>query len=117
MVSGFSTYPQRFYLVATAKITEALTDYSIGSNAQRLESSAGGNTNIVHVVRDDVTAVPTTAIGTVAEGTAGTKRHISGIPYYDAGSPTVTVTGTTVANFTGQAYQDTNYFDRCERHQ
>ena len=102
------TLPQRMFLVATAKITEALTDYSVGSNAQRLESSAGGNTNIVHVVRDDVTATPTTAIGTVAEGTAGTKLHISGIPYYDAGSPTVTVTGTTVANFTGQAYQDTN---------
>ena len=103
-----STLPQRMFLVATAKITEALTDYSIGSNAQRLESSAGGNTNIVHVVRDDVTATPTTAIGTVAEGTAGTKQYVSGIPYYDAGSPTVTVTGTTIANFTGQAYQDTN---------
>jgi hypothetical protein len=102
------TLPQRMFLVATAKITEALTDYSIGSNAQRLESSAGGNTNIVHVVRDDVTATPTTAIGTVAEGTAGTKQYVSGIPYYDAGSPTVTVTGTTIANFTGQAYQDTN---------
>ena len=103
-----STLPQRMFLVTTAKITEALTDYSIGSNAQRLESSAGGNTNIVHVVRDDVTATPTTAIGTVAEGTAGTKQYVSGIPYYDAGSPTVTVTGTTIANFTGQAYQDTN---------
>ena len=103
-----STLPQRMFLVATAKITEALTDYSVGSNAQRLESSAGGNTNIVHVVRDDVTATPTTAIGTVAEGTAGTKQYVSGIPYYDAGSPTVTVTGTTIANFTGQAYQDTN---------
>ena len=103
-----STLPQRMFLVATAKITEALTDYSIGSNAQRLESSAGGNTNIVHVVRDDVTATPTTTIGTVAEGTAGTKQYVSGIPYYDAGSPTVTVTGTTIANFTGQAYQDTN---------
>ena len=103
-----SSYPQRMFLVATAKITEALTDYSIGSNAQRLESSAGGNTNIVHVVRDDVTATPTTTIGAVTEGTAGTKLHISGIPYYDAGSPQLTVTGTTVANFTGQAYQDTN---------
>jgi hypothetical protein len=102
------TLPQRMFLVATAKITEALTDYSVGSNAQRLESSAGGNTNIVHVVRDDITAVPTTAIGTVAEGTAGSKRYVSGVPYYNTGSPTVTVTGTTIANFTGQAYQDTN---------
>ena len=103
-----STLPQRMFLVATAKITEALTDYSVGSNAQRLESSAGGNTNIVHVVRDDVTAVPTTVIGTVAEGTAGSKRYVSGVAYYNTGSPTITITGTTIANFTGQAYNDTS---------
>ena len=102
-----NSYPQRLYLVATAKITQALSDYSVGLSAQRIESSAGGNTGYVHVLKDDVTAAPTTAIGTVAEGTAGSKRYISGIPYYNTGSPTVTVTGTTIANFTGQAYQDT----------
>jgi len=102
-----SSYPQRLYLVADAKITQDLADYSVGLSAQRLESSAGGNTGYVHVLKDDITATPTTTIGTVAEGTAGTKRYVSGIPYYNAGSPTVTVTGTTIENFTGQAYQDT----------
>ena len=102
-----SSYPQDFYQVFTAKITKALSGYSAGLTAQRLEHSATGNTNYVHVLKDDVTAVPTTAIGTVAEGTAGTKRYVSGIPYYNSGSPTVTVTGTTIENFTGQAYQDT----------
>lgn len=100
------SYPQRLYLVATAKITQALTDYSVGSNAQRIESTNGGNTGFTYVVRDDITATPTTTIGTVAEGTAGSKRYISGVPYYNTGSPTVTVTGTTIENFTGQAYQD-----------
>ena len=100
-----SSYPQDFYQVFTAKITKALSAYSAGLTAQRLEHSATGNTNYVHVLKDDITAVPTTAIGTVAEGTAGTKRYVSGIPYYDAGSPTVTVTGTTIANLTGQAYR------------
>ena len=103
-----SSYPQDFYQVFTAKITKALSAYSTGLTAQRLEHSATGNTNYVHVLKDDVTATPTTAIGTVAEGTAGNKQYVSGIPYYDAGSPTVTVTGTTIANFTGQAYQDTS---------
>ena len=103
-----SSYPQRLYLVATAKIAKGLTNYTAGLNAQRIESSAGGNTNYVHVVRDLLTGAPTTTIGTVAEGTAGSKRYVSGVPYYNTGSPTVTVTGTTVANFTGQAYQDTN---------
>jgi hypothetical protein len=99
-------YPQDFYQVFTAKITKALSAYSTGLTAQRLEHSATGNTNYVHVLKDDVTAAPTTTIGTVAEGTAGNLRYISGIPYYNTGSPTVTVTGSTVANFTGQAYRD-----------
>jgi len=101
-----STYPQRLFLVASAKITKNLSNYTVGSNAQRLEHTATGNTNLVYVVRDDITATPTTTIGTVAEGTAGTYEYISGIPYYDSGSPTLTVTGTTVSNFTGQAYAD-----------
>jgi len=100
------TYPQRLYLVASAKITKNLSGYTVGSSAQRLEHTATGNTNLVYVVNDDITATPTTTIGTVAEGTAGTYEYVSGIPYYDSGSPTVTVTGTTVSNFTGQAYAD-----------
>ena len=103
-----SSYPQNFYQVFTAKITQALTSYVAGVNDQRLEHSATGNTNYVAVVWDDVTASPTTTIGTVAQGTAGTFRYISGIPFYNSGSPTVTITGTTVANFTGQAYKDTS---------
>ena len=102
-----SSYPQRLYLVADAKITQDLADYSVGLSAQRLESSAGGNTGYVHVLKDDVTATPTTTVGTVAEGTQGTYRYVSGVPYYNTGSPTVTVTGTTIEDFTGQAYQDT----------
>ncbi len=101
------SYPQRLYLVATAKITQALTDYSTGSNAQRIESSAGGNTNLVYVVRDLLTGTPTSTIGTVTQNAAGNLRYISGVPYYNDGSPSLTVTGSTIANFTGQAYQDT----------
>ena len=103
-----SSYPQRFYLVASAKITKALTGYTVGVNAQRLEHSTTGNTNLVYVVKDDITATPTTTIGTVTQGTAGTFRYVSGLPYYNTGSPTLTVTGSTVANFTGQCYQDTS---------
>ena len=101
-----ASYPQRLYLVATAKITQALTDYTAGLNAQRIESSAGGNTNYVHVVRDLLTGTPTPIIGTVTQNAAGNLRYISGVPYYNDGSPSLTVTGSSVANFTGQAYQD-----------
>ena len=101
-----ASYPQRFYLVASAKITKNLSAYTVGVNAQRLEHTATGNTNLVYVVKDDITATPTTTIGTVYENNQGTVEWISGIPYYDSGSPSLTVSGTTVANFTGQSYAD-----------
>jgi len=101
-----SSYPQRFYLVASAKITKNLSAYSVGVNAQRLTHTTTGDTNYVHVVKDDITARPTTTIGTISEGTQGTYKYVSGIPYYNTGSPTLTISGTTVLNFTGQAYQD-----------
>ena len=99
-------YPQDFYQVFTAKITKALSAYSAGLTAQRLEHSATGNTNYVHVLKDDVTSAPTTSIGTVTQNAAGTFQYVSGVPYYDSGSPSLTVTGTTIANLTGQAYAD-----------
>lgn len=102
-----STYPTGFYQTFDAKITKALTGYSVGANDARLEHDATGNTNYVNIVRDDVTATPTiTSSGTLVEGTGGTKRYISGIPYYNSGSPTVELTGVTVSNLTGQAYAD-----------
>ena len=55
-------FPQRFFLVATAKISQALTSYTTGSNAQRIESTNGGNTNLVYVVRDVLTGSPTALV-------------------------------------------------------
>ena len=43
----------------------------------------------------------------LAEGTAGTYRYISGVPYYNTGSPTVTITGLAVGDLVGQTYRDT----------
>lgn len=100
-----SSYPQRLYLVASAKITKALSGYSTGLSAQRLTHTTTGNTNYVHLLKDDLTATPTFgAVGTLAEGTGGTKRFISGIPYYNTGSPTLTLSGTTINDLVGQAY-------------
>ena len=101
-----STYPSNFYQTFDAKITKALTGYTVGLNAERLEHSATGDTNEVHVLYDDITATPTTTIGPITENVAGTYRYISGMPYYNTGSPSLTLGGTTVANFTGQAYAD-----------
>jgi hypothetical protein len=100
-----ATYPQRFYLVASAKITKALSGYSTGLSAQRLTHTTTGNTNYVHILKDDLTASPSFgSVGTLAEGTGGTKRYISGIPYYNSGSPTLTLSSTTINDLVGQAY-------------
>ena len=55
-----------------------------------------------------MTSVPTVGQGsaTIAESTAGTYRYISGVPYYNTGSPAVTITGLTVTNFVGQTYRN-----------
>jgi len=103
-----STYPTGFFQTFDAKITQALASYTVGANDERLEHSTTGNTNYVNIVYDDVTVSPSieSGAGTLAEGTGGTKRFVSGIPYYNSGSPTVVLTGVQVNDLTGQAYSD-----------
>ena len=105
-----SSYPTGFYQTFDAKITQALTDYTIGVNDQRLEHSATGNTNYVSIVRDNLTATPTVDVSsaTLSEGNAGSYRYISGIPYYNTGSPTLSLSGVTISDWIGQAYRDTS---------
>jgi len=100
-----ATYPSDFYQTFDAKITKALTGYTVGLNAQRLTHTEEGNTNYVHVLRDDVTSSPSiSSAGTLTESSGGTKRYVSGIPYYNTGSPTLQLASTTISNLTGQAY-------------
>ena len=92
-------------LVASAKITKALSGYSTGLSAQRLTHTTTGNTNYVHLLKDDLTATPTFGtVGSLSAGTNGTYRYVSGIPYYNTGSPTVNITGMTINDLVGQAY-------------
>jgi hypothetical protein len=64
-------------------------------------------------MRDDMTSLPSFgSAGTLSEHTAGTYRYVSGVPYYNTGSPKLTVSGVTVNNLVGQAY--TNQSDIVE---
>jgi hypothetical protein len=94
---------------AINSVTDSSGLLNTGVNSFQIKSTSPSSvaTNVLEFVLDPLTATPTTTIGTVAQGTAGSFRYISGVPYYNSGSPTVTVTGTTVTNFTGQTYQDT----------
>jgi len=105
-----STYPTGFFQTFDSKITKPFSEYSTGVNDQRIEHSETGNTNYVTVVCDDLTSNPTvdTTFATVTEHTAGNYRYISGIPYYNTGSPKLTLSGAALSNWIGQAYRDTN---------
>ena len=90
-----------------ASISKAVSGLSVGLNKFQLSHSTTGNSSAVEFVKDDMTASPSFgSVGTLAEGTAGTKRFVSGIPYYNTGSPTLTVSGTTINNLVGQAFTD-----------
>ena len=100
-----STYPDGFYQTFDAKISQEITSYSVGVNDQRIEHSTTGNTNYVSVMYDNLVSVPTIAtVGALAEDTAGNYRYVSGIPYYNTGSPSVNLSGTEISDLVGQAY-------------
>jgi len=103
-----STYPSKFYQVFSARVRHSLGSLSTGYSDFGLSHTATGNTNKIGFVLDDLTSTPTTTIGTIAESTPGSKRYISGIPYYNSGSPSLSITGTTVTNLVGQTYRNTS---------
>jgi hypothetical protein len=104
--------PSYFYKVFSANISCALASLSTGYNNYKLTHSTSGNTNYVGFVKDNLNSAPTlvTANVIMVEATAGTYRYISGVPYYNTGSPTVTIANLEVQNLAGQTFTSTNPF-------
>lgn len=103
-----SIYSPGYFYGFTANVTRTGGSISTGVNSFLLRHSITGDTNKVEFVKDDVTTVPTTTIGTLTTRTAGTYRYISGIPYFNTGSPTLWLTNTTISSFVGQTYNNTS---------
>ena len=95
-----------FYQVASARAdVNVASDIAVGVSDLRLTHSTTGNTNYVTLVKDDMTASPSFgSVGTITESSGGSKRFISGIPFYNTGSPTLQIAGVTINNLVGQAY-------------
>ena len=104
-----ATYPSNFYKVFSAYATKAISPVSIGYNQIKLTHSTTGNTNPVGYVKDDLTSVPTVDVSgaTLTTGTAGTYLYISGVPYFNTGSPTVSLAGAQIYDWIGQTYRNT----------
>ena len=80
-----STYPSRFYQVFTARVDQPLSQIPTGLSDYGMVHSTLGSAGITTFVKDDLNTTPTTSAGTLSESSGGTKRYISGIPYYDSG--------------------------------
>jgi len=102
-----SIYYPNLYSGFKAIVSKATSGISTGVNSFQLQHTLG-NTNVLEFVKDNVTATPTSSIGTVSQSAAGNLKYVSGIPYYNDGSPSLSVAGSTITNFTGQCYQDTS---------
>ena len=104
--------PSYFYKVFSANVSCALSSLSTGYNNYKMVHSVSGNTNYVGFVKDNLNTAPGLVTGNVlmVESTAGTYRYISGIPYYNTGSPAVTIANLEVSNLAGQTYTSTTPF-------
>jgi len=89
-----------------AKVSKTASSISVGVNSFQITHSAGESTDPVGFVKDDLTAIPTVDISnaTLTENVSGTYRYISGIPYYNSGSPSLTLSGILISNLVGQCY-------------
>ena len=108
VVFADSIYSPGYFSGFKAKVSKAASGISAGVNSFQLRHSATGNSTTVEFVKDGLTSVPTMAAGTLSVGTAGTYRYISGIPYFNSGSPTVVISGATANSWIGQTYRSTS---------
>ena len=105
-----STYPSHFYKVFTARVDHSLGSLSNGYNDFQISHNSTGDTNRVGFVLDDLTTTPVVDLSsaTLTQNNAGSFRYISGIPYYNTGSPTLTLAGTELYQWIGQTYRNTS---------
>ena len=105
-----TTYPKNFYQVFSGRVTKDISSLDHGVHSFAISHDSTGATNNVYVVKDNVSSTPTVDISgaTLVEETQGSYRYISGVPYYNSGSPQVKLVGATVDNLTGQAYLDSS---------
>ena len=104
--------PTGFYKVFSATISNTLASLGNGYNDFQLRHSASGNTNTVGMVKDNLNSAPSLVTGNtiMVEAVSGTYRYISGIPYYNTGSPSITIANLELQNFTGQTFRSADPF-------
>jgi len=102
-----STYYPGYYYGFRANILARGDFIPAGINRFGMNHSSTGIVANIEFVKDDVTAVPTVTAGTLAIKAPGTYRYISGIPYFNTGSPQLWWQNVTINSWIGQTWNNT----------
>jgi hypothetical protein len=102
-----STYYPGYYWGFRANVLARGDFIPVGINRFGMNHSSTGIVANIEFVKDDVTAVPTVTAGTLAIKAPGTYRYISGIPYFNTGSPQLWWQNVTINSWIGQTWNNT----------
>ncbi len=102
-----STYYPGYYYGFRANILARGDFIPVGINRFGMNHSSTGIVANIEFVKDDVTTVPTVTAGTLAIKAPGTYRYISGIPYFNTGSPQLWWQNVTINSWIGQTWNNT----------
>jgi hypothetical protein len=102
-----STYYPGYYYGFQANVVARGDFIPVGINRFGMNHSSTGIVANIEFVKDDVTTVPTVTSGTLAIKAPGTYRYISGIPYFNTGSPQLWMQNVTINSWIGQTWNNT----------
>jgi hypothetical protein len=102
-----STYYPGYYYGFRANILARGDFIPAGINRFGMNHSSTGIVANIEFVKDDVTTVPTVTSGLLAIKAPGTYRYISGIPYFNTGSPQLWWQNVTINSWIGQTWNNT----------
>ena len=99
-------YPGEFWGF-TCNVVAQGGSIPVGINRFGLNHSSTGIVANVEFVKDDVSSVPTVTAGNVAIKAPGTYRYVSGVPYFNTGSPQLWLQDVTISSWIGQTWNNT----------
>ena len=102
-----STYYPGLYYGFEANVIAQGGSIPVGINRFGLNHTTTGATGNIEFVKDDVTAAPTITGGNVAIRAPGTYRYISGVPYFNTGSPQLWLQDVRLTSWIGQTWNNT----------
>ena len=102
-----STYYPGYYWGFQSNVVARGDFIPVGINRFGMNHSSTGIVANIEFVKDDVTAVPTVTAGTLAVKAPGTYRYISGIPYFNTGTPQLWWQNVTINSWIGQTWNNT----------